>query len=62
MLTPDRARDRAREILVGVTSGAAPLAERRNRRRGSTMNDLFDRYEEEHLPRLSPRASAEQNG
>ena len=60
VLTPDQARNRAREILVGVTGGADPLAERRNRRRGSTMNDLFDRYEEEHLPRLSLRTSAEQ--
>jgi integrase len=60
VLTPDQARAKAREILVAVQSGGDPLAERRNRRIGATMNDLFDRYEEEHLPRLSPRTSIEQ--
>lgn len=60
VLTPDQARIRAREIPVGVAGGTDPLAERGNRRRGSTMNDLFDRYEDVHLPHLSPRTSAEQ--
>ncbi len=60
VLTPDQARTKAREILVAVQSGGDPLAERRNRRIGATMNDLFDRYEDEHLPRLAPRTSVEQ--
>ncbi|MDR3439027.1 tyrosine-type recombinase/integrase [Telmatospirillum sp.] len=60
VLTPDQARAKAREILVAVNTGADPLAERRNRRLGATINDLFDRYEEDHLPRLSRRTAAEQ--
>lgn len=60
VLTPDKARAKARETLVAVNGGGDPLAERRNRRAGATMNDLFDRYEAEHLPHLSSTTSAEQ--
>jgi len=59
-LTPDQARAKAREVMVAVQSGADPLADRRNRRAGASMSDLFDRYEEEHLPRLSRTTAAEQ--
>ena len=60
VLTPDQARAKARDTLVAVNDGGDPLAERRNRRAGATMNDLFDRYEEEHLPRLSHTPTPEQ--
>ncbi|MFG1393703.1 tyrosine-type recombinase/integrase [Xanthobacter agilis] len=59
VLTPDQARAMAREALVKVTSGADPLAERRDRRAGATMNDLFDRYIAEYLPLLAARTSGE---
>lgn len=60
VFTPDQARLKAREILVDVSKGADPLADRMERRAGATMGDLFDRYLEEHADvRLSPRTAAE---
>jgi hypothetical protein len=61
VLTPDQARQQAKELLVGVTKGGDPLGDRRGRRAGATMGDLFDRYLEEHVAvRLSPRTAKEQ--
>lgn len=60
VLTPEQARTKAREFLVDVDKGADPLGERRDRRAGATMSDLFDRYLEEHAPaHLSRRTAAE---
>mgnify|MGYP001766162673 CR=1 FL=1 len=61
VLTPDLARQQAKELLLGVTKGGDPLGDRRGRRAGATMADLFDRYLEEHVAvRLSPRTAKEQ--
>ena len=49
VLTPDQARTMAREIRVDVAKGEDPLSDRRNRRFGATMGDLFDRYLAEHV-------------
>jgi len=49
VLTPDQARTAAREIRVDVAKGEDPLADRRDKRRGATMKDLFDRYLEDHV-------------
>lgn len=60
VVTPDQARTRAREILVDVGKGEDPLADRRAKRDGATMADLFDAYEKEHVAHhLSPRTAAE---
>ena len=60
VMTPDQARLAAREILLKVTKGADPLADRRDKRKGATMADLFDRYLEEHVDvHSTPRTAAE---
>ena len=60
VITPDEARTTAREILVKVAKGADPLAERRDRRSGASMADLFDRYIEEHVAvHCTPKTEAE---
>ncbi|MBV5266084.1 tyrosine-type recombinase/integrase [Pinisolibacter aquiterrae] len=60
VLTPDQARTKAREILVAVDKGGDPLGDRRERRAGASMGELFDRYLEEHAAaHLSPSTSTE---
>lgn len=60
VLTPDQARNAAREVLVGVTKGDDPLGERKDRRKGASMNDLFDRFLEEHVDlHCTPKTGAE---
>lgn len=60
VLAPEQARTQAREILVAVGKGGDPLGDRRDRRTGATMGDLFDRYLSEHAAvRLAPRTTAE---
>ncbi|MBX9911762.1 MAG: site-specific integrase [Beijerinckiaceae bacterium] len=48
-LTVDEARRRARAELVDVASGEDPAASKRAYREAPTLNDLFDRYVEEHV-------------
>lgn len=48
-LTVDEARRRARSELVDVASGEDPAASKRAYREAPTLNDLFDRYVEEHV-------------
>jgi integrase len=60
------AREEARELRRKVDSGIDPMVEREAQdaaalaeRSAPTMEDLFSRYQTEHLPRKSPRAAAD---
>jgi integrase len=60
------ARTEARTLRRKIDSGVDPMDEREAREAGAiadrtapTINDLFNRYEAEHLPRKSPRAAAD---
>ncbi|MBF0093370.1 MAG: site-specific integrase [Alphaproteobacteria bacterium] len=60
------AREEARSLRRKVDGGIDPMAERETQdaaavaeRSAPTMQDLFARYEAEHLPRKSPRAAAD---
>jgi integrase len=60
------AREEARTLRRKVDSGIDPMAEREAQiaavvaaRSAPTMEDLFARYNAEHLPRKSPRAAAD---
>ncbi len=60
------AREEARTLRRKVDSGIDPMAERKAQdaaamaeRSAPTMEELFARYDAEHLPRKSPRAAAD---
>ena len=58
VVAPDQARTMAREILVEVAKGENPAAERRDRREGATMSDLFDLFFSRHVePHLTRRTA-----
>ena len=60
VLTPDQARVMAREILVGVVKGGDPAGDRREKRKGATMSELFARYLEEHVAiHCTPKTAVE---
>jgi integrase len=42
--TPETARDKARDLLTGITRGADPVGEKRARREAKTVSDLCDLY------------------
>jgi integrase len=57
--TPDRARDRAREILGDVVAGADPGREKIAKRKAPTVAELCDRYFEDALAgRVRTRSKA----
>jgi integrase len=45
------AREEAKRLKRQIDGGADPVGEHRARREAPTVNDLLDRFEEEHLPR-----------
>jgi integrase len=49
-----QARERARELKREIDTGGDPLGEREAERTAPTVNELADRFEAEHLPRLRP--------
>lgn len=49
VLTVDEARRMAKAALADVASGADPMGDKRAYREAPTLNDLFDRYLEEHV-------------
>lgn len=51
--TTTAARNRARELRREIEGGADPLGRRETDRAAPTVSDLIDRYEKEHLPRLT---------
>lgn len=48
-LTPEKAREQAKELLAHVQLGKDPAAERRRRRQEGTISELCDRYLREHV-------------
>ena len=56
VLTPDEARRMARQLLAEAERGLDPAAERQIRRKAPTVNQLMNRYLEEHV-RVHNRAS-----
>jgi integrase len=47
------ARERAKELRTEIDKGHDPAGQKRERREAPTVQDLIDRYIEEHLPRKS---------
>jgi integrase len=58
-MTPEAARQMAREILGDVARGKDPQANKAARRQAPTVSELADRYGEEHLPHKKPRSQKE---
>ncbi len=53
------ARERARKLKREVDAGDDPLGDLEQQRAAPTINELADRYVEEHLPRKRPRSRIE---
>jgi len=53
------ARDQATKLKREVDLGGDPLSKREADRDAPTVQDLFDRYAEEHLPRKAARSAAD---
>ena len=58
VITPDEARDAARQLLAAVDRGDDPAQSRQDRRGAATVSDLCERFDQEHVllnckPRLS---------
>jgi len=49
VLTPEEARDKARETLAGVTLGADPAQVKADRRKAVTVAELAARFDKEHI-------------
>ena len=47
------ARERAKELRTLIDQGQDPAGQKRERREAPTVQDLIDRYVEDHLPRKS---------
>jgi integrase len=63
VLTPDQARDRAKDLLAQVSHGADPVTEREKERRAATVAELAELYMERHLiPKGKPRSVVEFRG
>jgi integrase len=56
----EAARDEAKELRRRIDQGGDPAAEKRERREAPTIQDLVDRYLEEHLPTLAVREHPDQ--
>jgi len=53
------ARDEAREILRDASRGIDRMNERNSRRDAPTLRDLWEKYEQDELPRMVKRAQAD---
>lgn len=51
VLTPEQARNEARQVKLDVRAGIDPVARRKAGRRGLTVSKVLDRYLEEHAQR-----------
>jgi integrase len=54
------ARQAAKELKREVDQGRDPMGERHSERAAPTLNDLWARYQSEHLPRKAPRSQADE--
>ena len=57
--TATDAREEAQRLRRVIDAGGDPLGEVEAIRKASTMNDLADRFEQEHLPRKRPGTAAD---
>ena len=59
VVTPEEARKRAIDVLARVERGENPAADKRTERQATTVADLADRFEKEHIVvRLKPSSAA----
>jgi integrase len=56
------AREEAKRLKRSIDGGADPVGEHREQREAPTVNDLCDRFEEEHLPRKRPSTQRDYRG
>lgn len=56
------ARKSASETKRDVDRGIDPMGERHNLRTAPTVNDLWERYKDEHLNKKSPRSQTDETG
>jgi hypothetical protein len=54
------ARETAKNLKREVDLGNDPMAERQEDRAALTMNDLWEKYQREHLAQKSPRSQADE--
>lgn len=54
------ARQAAKELKREVDQGRDPMGERHSERAAATLQDLWERYQAEHLPRKAPRSQADE--
>jgi len=54
------ARQAAKELKREVDAGFDPMGERHSERAAPTLQDLWQRYQAEHLPRKAPRSQADE--
>src|SRR5687768_7549719 len=52
------AREQAKSLKRDIDLGGDPMGERHEDRVAPTVQDLWERYDAEHLPRKAPRAQA----
>ena len=54
------ARKQAEWFLVEIGKGRDPLEQRNNDRAAPTIQDMFERYEKDYMPKLAPRSAQDQ--
>ena len=54
------ARKQAEWFLVEIGKGRDPLEQRNNDRAAPTVQDMFERYEKDYMPKLAPRSAQDQ--
>jgi len=54
------ARQAAKELKREVDQGRDPMGERHDERAAPALNDVWERYQLEHLPRKAPRSQADE--
>ncbi len=54
------ARKQAEWFLVEIGKGRDPLEQRNNDRDAPTVQDMFERYEKDYMPKLAPRGAQDQ--
>ncbi|HVR06688.1 MAG TPA: tyrosine-type recombinase/integrase [Thermoanaerobaculia bacterium] len=63
VLTPDQARERAKDLLAEVSHGADPVTDRKKERQAASVAELAELYMERHLiPKGKPRSVIEFRG
>lgn len=54
------ARDEAKRLKCDIDRGEDPMDVRNSARHAATVNELVERYIDEHLPKLSPSSAKDQ--